>query len=56
MNSFIFPNSYVGSFKLKACVADEKVVDCAEIDETFSAIVTGMFFDLFSYFDVPFPS
>ena len=52
---------------MKGCVADEKVVDCAEIDElstiisnttskTSNATVTGMLFDLFSYFGVPVPS
>ena len=40
MNLFVFPYSYVGSFVLKGCVADEKVVDCKEIDEI-----------LFSYFE-----
>ena len=67
MNSFVFPCSCMGSFVLKGCVADEKVVDCAEIDElstiisnttskTSNATVTGLLFDLFSYFGVPVPS
>ena len=38
MNSFVFPCSYVGSFVLKGCVADENVLDCAEIDEVFVAL------------------
>ena len=57
-----------GSFVLKGCVADEKVVDCAEIgkmlstiistttSKTSNATVTRMFFDLFSYFSTPVPS
>ena len=60
MNSFIFPCTYVGSFELKSCVADENVVDCQEIGEilsivisnntgiTTNIIVTGMLLDLFS--------
>ena len=62
------PCSYMDSYVLKGCVANEKVADCTEIDEMLSTvisnttsitterIVTGMLFDLFSYFDVPVPS
>ena len=68
MNSFTFPCSFVGRFVLQGCVADEKAVDCAEIDEMlltvisntvskiFNTIVTGILFNLFSYFGVPVPS
>ena len=67
MHLLFFPCSYVGSFVLKGCVADEKVVVCAEIDEMFFTIImnttskisntiaTSMLFDLFSYFGVPVP-
>ena len=41
INSFVFPYSYVGSFVFKGCVADEKVVDCAEIDEMLSTIISN---------------
>ena len=33
INPFVFPCSYVGSFELEGCIADEKVVDCAKIEE-----------------------
>ena len=68
MNLFFFPCSYMGSFVLKSCVTDDKAVDCAEIGEMLSTIisntttktsnatVTGMLFDLFSYLGVPVPS
>ena len=67
MHLLFFPCSYVGSFVLKGCVADEKVVVCAEIDEMFFTIImnttskisnttaTSMLFDLFSYFGIPVP-
>ena len=35
MNSFVFPYSYVVSYLLKVCVADEKAVDYTEIDGMF---------------------
>ena len=68
MNSFAFLGSFVGSFVMQGCVADEKVIDWAEIDEMlstvisntvskmFNTIVTCILFDLFPYFGVPVPS
>ena len=38
---FVFPCSYVGSFVLKGCVADEKVADSSEIDEMLSTIISN---------------
>ena len=68
LNSFVFLCSYVSSFVLKRCVADEKAVDCTKIDEMLSivilnttsktpnTIITSILFDLFSYFGVPVDS
>ena len=39
MSSFVFQCSYADSFVLKGCVADEKVVGCAEIDEVLSTVI-----------------
>ena len=62
------PCCYIGSSVLKGCVADEEIVDWAEIDEmlliviwnttskTSNTIITGMLFDFFPYFSVPVPS
>ena len=39
MSSFVFQCSYADSFVLKGCVADEKVVGCAVIDEVLSTVI-----------------
>ena len=39
MNSFVFSCIYVSSVVLKGCVADEKVVDGAEIGEMLPIVI-----------------
>ena len=63
-SSFLFSCSHVGSFLLKACIADKNVADCRDVvqcclnnmGETTNTIVTAMLLDLFPYFSVAAPN